>query len=199
MRMSQKLRCMTRRGARTVAATVDAPWRDTSSIRAKSFSAVLLGGALVGIALQVSGAMAAAAEGSPLPNADYGVSTLWPLAEAGIGVIWRWTPAAHLLFVSRSDRVDVVGTSSGRRIAAIPNTDGVRGIAIAAEFKRGYISNGRSNTVTAFDLDTFRVIQESPVAGKKPDGVLYEPQSQHVLTANGASNDISILDRGRWR
>jgi 6-phosphogluconolactonase (cycloisomerase 2 family) len=48
--------------------------------------------------------------------------------------------------------------------------------------------------VTAFEIDTLHVIQESPVAGKKPDAILYEPRLQHVFTANGATNDIDVLD-----
>jgi YVTN family beta-propeller protein len=48
--------------------------------------------------------------------------------------------------------------------------------------------------VIAFELDTLRVIHESPVAGQKPDAILYEPRAQHVFAADGASNDISVLD-----
>jgi YVTN family beta-propeller protein len=88
----------------------------------------------------------------------------------------------------------VVETANGRRATAIPNTAGVHGIAFAPELKRGYTSNGRANTVTAFELDTLKVIQESPVAGKKPDAILYEPRAQHVFAADGASNDVSVLD-----
>jgi YVTN family beta-propeller protein len=90
--------------------------------------------------------------------------------------------------------VDVIETANGRRAAAIPNTAGVHGIAFAPELKRGYTSNGQTATVAAFELDSLRVIQETPVPGKKPDAILYEPRGQHVFVANGASNDISILD-----
>jgi YVTN family beta-propeller protein len=144
--------------------------------------------------LQLAGAGPAAADDSPLPNADYGVSTLWQLGGIGGWDYLALEPSGARLFVSRGDRVDVVETATGRRATTIPNTAGVHGIAFAPEFKRGYTSNGRANTVTAFELDTLRVVQESPVGGKKPDAILYDPQGRHVLTANGASNDISVLD-----
>jgi YVTN family beta-propeller protein len=134
------------------------------------------------------------AEQSPLPDADYRVSTIWPLGGTGGWDYLALDPVGARLFVSRGERVDVVDTSTGRRSGIIPNTAGVHGIAFAPELNRGYTSNGRANTVTAFELDTLRTIQESPVAGKKPDAILYEPRAQHVFAADGASNDITVLD-----
>src|ERR1035438_8335490 len=96
----------------------------------------------------------------------------------------RLEPSGAGMVGSRGDRVDVVETSSGRRSGIVPNTAGVHGIAFAPELKRGYTSNGRTDTVTAFELDTLHVIQESPVAGKKPDAILYEPRLQHVFTSS---------------
>lgn len=147
----------------------------------------------LGAAMQLPGA-ASIADEPPLPNADYGVSTIWPLGGTGGWDYLAIEPAGSRLFVSRGDRVDVVGTSNGRRIGTVANTAGVHGIAFAPELNRGYTSNGRANTVTAFELDTLRVIQESPVSGKKPDAILYEPRERHVFTADGASNDIDVLD-----
>ena len=136
----------------------------------------------------------AAADESPLPNADYGVSTIWQLGGIGGWDYLALEPSGARLFVSRGDRVDVVGTASGKRATTIPNTLGVHGIAFAPERGRGYTSNGQANTVTAFELDTLQVVKESPVSGKKPDAILYDTSSQHVLTANGDSNDISVID-----
>ncbi len=149
---------------------------------------------VLGALLQPAGATSALAEESPLPNADYGVSTIWQLGGIGGWDYLALEPSGARLFVSRGERVDVVETASGRRAGIVPNTAGVRGIAFAPELKRGYTSNSHANTVTAFELATLQVIQESPVAGKKPDAILYEPRAQHVFTADGASNDLSVLN-----
>jgi YVTN family beta-propeller protein len=146
------------------------------------------------ISLQAFTAAQSVAEESPLPNADYGISTIWQLGGTGGWDYLALEASGARLFVSRGDRVDVVETSSGRRTATIPNTGGVHGIAFAPELKRGYTSNGHVSTVTAFELDTLRVIQETPVSGTRPDAILYEPRLQHVFTANSASGDISVLD-----
>ncbi len=136
----------------------------------------------------------APADESPLPNADYGVSTIWPLGGIGGWDYLALEPSGARLFVSRTDRVDVVETATGRRAATIPNTAGVHGIAFAPEFKRGYTSNGQADTVTAFELDSLHVIKESPVSGRKPDAIVYDAVAQHLYSANGVSNDISVMD-----
>src|SRR5450631_509415 len=149
---------------------------------------------VLGAVLQLTAAAVCSAEESPLPNANYGISTIWQLGGIGGWDYLALEPSGARLFISRGEHVDVVETASGRRQGIIPDTAGVHGIAFAPELKRGYTSNERANTVTAFELDTLRVIQESPVAGKKPDAILYEPRAQHVFTADGASNDINVLD-----
>jgi YVTN family beta-propeller protein len=50
--------------------------------------------------------------------------------------------------------------------------------------------------VSVFEPDTLRVIQEVPISGKKPDAILYEPRNNHIITANGESSDLSVLDAG---
>jgi len=90
--------------------------------------------------LQVAAVSLSSAEESPLPNADYGVSTIWQLGGIGGWDYLALEPSGARLFVSRGDRVDVVETSSGRRAGIIPNTAGVHGIAFApdiAPYRRG--------------------------------------------------------------
>ncbi|MDP9082344.1 MAG: YncE family protein [Pseudomonadota bacterium] len=102
--------------------------------------------------------------------------------------------AAQRLFVSHSTRVDVIDTRSGKLIGAIPDTNGVHGIALAEDLQRGYTSNGKADTVTMFDLDTLAVIKEGPISGRNPDAILYEPMGRHVFTFNGRSKDVTVLD-----
>jgi DNA-binding beta-propeller fold protein YncE len=152
---------------------------------------------LAGYALLQSAAAGAwAADTSPLPGVDYTVSKSWALGGSGGWDYLALDASGARLFISRGDHVDVVETVSGKLAGSIPNTQGVHGIAFAPALTRGYTSNGRSNTVSVFELDTLRVIQEVSVSGKKPDAILYEPQHNHIVTANGASANLSVLDAG---
>src|SRR5438445_765730 len=54
------------------------------------------------------------------------------------------------LFVSHGTIVQVVNMEDGKIIATISNLNGVHGIALAPEFNKGFITNGRDSTVTVF-------------------------------------------------
>lgn len=146
--------------------------------------------------LQASAARTLAADTSPLPAPVYTVSGGWPLGGPGGWDYLALDASGARLFISRGDRVDVAETVSGKLTGTIPNTGGVHGIAFAPALKRGYTSNGRNGSITVFELDTLRVIQEVPVSGKKPDAILYEPRQNRIITANGESSNLSILDAG---
>jgi YVTN family beta-propeller protein len=132
------------------------------------------------------------AEGAAAPNME--VLQSWKLGGDGGWDYLTMDSANKRLFISRGTRVDVVSVESGKLIGSIADTQGVHGIALAPALKRGFTSNGRANTVTAFDLDTLKVIQEAKVSGRNPDAILYEPSGKHVFTFNGASKDVTVLD-----
>lgn len=98
------------------------------------------------------------------------------------------------LYVSRSDRVVVLDARDGKRIGEIDGLSGVHGIALADDLQRGFISNGRADTVTVFDPATLKVEQTIAVGAKDPDGIVYDPYSRRVFTFNGDSNDASVID-----
>jgi len=103
--------------------------------------------------------------------------------------------AARRLYVSHATHVVVVDLDSGKVVGDIPDTPGVHGIALAPQLNRGFVSNGRTNTVTIFDLKTLKAIGEPvPTGGMNPDSIRYEPVSQRVFTFNGRSNDSTVID-----
>ena len=132
------------------------------------------------------------ADAATAPNFE--VLQHWKLGGAGGWDYLTADSAKKRLFISRSTHVDVVSLETGKLIGSIPSTEGVHGIALAPALNRGFTSNGRANTVTVFDLDTLKVIQEAKVSGRNPDAILYEPSGKHVFTFNGASKDVTVLD-----
>jgi DNA-binding beta-propeller fold protein YncE len=143
---------------------------------------------------QAAAGASLAADTSPLPPPVYTVSKSFPLGGSGGWDYLALEASGARLFISRSDHVDVVETVSGKLVGTIPNTPGVHGIAFAPALMRGFTSNGRSDTVSVFELDTLRVIQEVPVSGKNPDAILYEPRQNHIITGNAESANLSVLD-----
>ncbi len=64
--------------------------------------------------------------------------------------------AARRLYVSHATHVVVVDLDKDTVVGDIPDTPGVHGIALAPELNKGFISNGRGNNVTIFDLKTLK-------------------------------------------
>jgi DNA-binding beta-propeller fold protein YncE len=100
---------------------------------------------------------------------------------------------ARRVYISRGTHVMVVDADTGAIIGDIPNTNGVHGIALADEFGKGFISDGRDANVTIFDLKTLKVLGTA-ATGKNPDAIIYDPVSKRVFTFNGTSHDATAID-----
>lgn len=97
------------------------------------------------------------------------------------------------LYVSHGTEVDVLNLDTDAVAGKIPNTNGVHGIAIANDLKRGFVSDGRDNQVTVFDLGTLATLS-TVKAGSNPDGIVYDPFSKRVFVFNGRSKDMTAID-----
>jgi YVTN family beta-propeller protein len=106
----------------------------------------------------------------------------------------RVDPQARRLYVAHDTRVEVLDVDSGRKVGEVGPTVHAHGIALAPEFRHGFITNGDNNTVTMFDPATLAVLRTIPMPGKKPDGIEYDPDSRHVFVADGDSGDLAVLD-----
>ena len=100
---------------------------------------------------------------------------------------------ARRLYVSHGTHVVVVDPDAGKVVGDIPDTPGVHGVQIAPSLNRGFITNGRGNNVTIFDLKTLKTISQ-PKTGENPDDIRYEPKSDRVFTFNGRSNNSTVID-----
>ena len=102
--------------------------------------------------------------------------------------------ANHRLYVSHGNSVEVVDTASGKVIGTIGDQQGVHGIAVASELNKGFISNGRANKVTVFDLKTLKQTGETAETGRNPDAICYEPKTKRVFTFNHSGNSATAID-----
>jgi YVTN family beta-propeller protein len=102
--------------------------------------------------------------------------------------------AARRLYVSHATHVAVIDIDTLKVVGDIPDTPGVHGIAVAPDLNRGFVSNGRSNNVTIFDLKTLGVVGGQVPTGQNPDSIRYDAVSGRVFTFNGRSNDTTAID-----
>jgi len=99
------------------------------------------------------------------------------------------------LFVSHGNEMDVIDLKDNNKlIAIVKELKGVHGIALIKELDMGYISNGKDNSVTIIDLETYEFVKNIKITGKNPDAILYDPFSHQVFSFNGGSSDVTVLD-----
>jgi YVTN family beta-propeller protein len=144
------------------------------------FVAVLL------IALSVSASGLFAAD-------TYKVEATWPLGGDGGWDYLTVDSDAHLLYITRGNRVMVVDIQTGKLIAEIPGFEGIHGVALDFADKFGYVSDGRANMVRVFDRTSRQIVASIPV-DKGPDSIAFEPIHKYVFSFNGGGKSASVID-----
>jgi len=115
----------------------------------------------------------------------YVVQARWSVAGEGKWDYLTVDATGQRLFLARATRVQVLDLTSGALLGEIANTQGVHGVALAPDLKRGYTSNGANNTVTVFDLATLTPVAEVKVSGDKPDAIVYDAPSRQDRKSGG--------------
>lgn len=81
------------------------------------------------------------------------------------------------------------------KIIQLRPQDRPMGILLDAARRRLFVSTGRGGTIAVIGLEAggARLIREIPV-GARPWGIAFTPDHRLLYTANGPSNDVSIVD-----
>jgi YVTN family beta-propeller protein len=127
------------------------------------------------------------------PTPTYSVVQKFPVAGEGGWDYLSVDSDSHRLFISRGTHLQVMDTETGTIVGDVLNTPGVHGAAVVPKLGKGYTSNGRDDSVTVFDLKTFKELKKVKV-GSRPDAILYDPSSMRVFTFNAGSTDATAID-----
>lgn len=101
--------------------------------------------------------------------------------------------AGHRLYVSHGNGMVVIDTEKNTVVGEIADTPGVHGIAIAADLKKGFTTNGRENKSSIIDLATLKSVGRIDT-GASPDGMLYVPSLHEVYVFNGRGQSATVID-----
>jgi YVTN family beta-propeller protein len=143
------------------------------------------------IALLICGVFAAA---QPAAAQDpYRVLDRWKLSDSGGWDYLLADSAAHRLYITRGDHVDVLNSTDGKLIGTISGLHGTHGVALDTAGKVGWVSDGGGNAVVAFNRATLATVATIP-AGTNPDAIVFEPATQTVWAFNGRSNNATVID-----
>jgi YVTN family beta-propeller protein len=136
----------------------------------------------------------AAAPAASTPAGGYHLLKTYAIGGDGGWDYLTFDSAARRLYITRGNRVTVLDGDSGKVVGEIPNLSGVHGVALAPELGRGFISNGRSDSVTVFDTRDLKVLAQVKSTGQNPDAILYDPASRRVFAFNGRGGNITVID-----
>jgi len=101
--------------------------------------------------------------------------------------------AARRIYISHGTHVVVMNADTYAIEGDIPDTPGVHGIAIAPDLGRGFISSGRANTATIFDLKTLKTIGTAKTDAN-PDAIAYDSVSKRVFAFNGRGKNATVIN-----
>jgi len=126
-------------------------------------------------------------------NPDYKLSGTLHLPGPTHWDFIAFDPDHQRLFITRGESVDIFDVASKKITGSIAGTNGVHGVALAPDLGIGFTSNGKANTVTAFDLASFQPVATIPV-GSKPDAIIYDPATHRAFVANADSDSVTVID-----
>lgn len=102
-------------------------------------------------------------------------------------------PHSNKLYITQGNQVTVLNKFTGDSIGIIPNTPGVKSVALATRFGKGYTANTISNTITVFDLKSDRFVKEISL-GVNPTIIIYDEYASKIISSNAKDGTIIIID-----
>jgi DNA-binding beta-propeller fold protein YncE len=101
--------------------------------------------------------------------------------------------ASRRLYISRGTHVQILDIDTGKLEGDITGLQGVHGIALDKANGKGFISDGRDNSVVVFDIKSMKQTGKIQ-AGTNPDAILFDKFSKRVFAFNGRSGNATAID-----
>lgn len=168
--------------------------RAAATVLALSLKSLLLGFVAPAAEAEATNATASPPQTAIVKVPHYALAQRYVLGGAEGWDYLGYEPVRRRLFVSRANHVQVIDADTGTLIGEIAGTDGAHGFAFVEPSKLGFITNGRADTITVFDLDSLRTVGTLPSGGPDPDSILYVPELGRLYVSNGHDNSVSAFD-----
>lgn len=126
-------------------------------------------------------------------QSTYYIDTVFHLPYKGEWKHPTVNPSSNKLYITHGNQVSIVNKNTGDSLGIIPNTPGVKSVALAPKYGKGYTTNSQSNSVTVFDLKSDRYVKDIPV-GLSPAWIIYDVFSSKIVVSNQKEGSISVID-----
>ena len=133
--------------------------------------------------------------GSQASAANFAVLQRTTLGGQGGWDFLTYEPGSRHLFISRGTHVQVVDPKTATVVGDVTDTPGVHGMAVVPSMNKGYISNGKDNSITVIDLASLKTLGKiATPQGINPDFIGYDEASAQVAAFNGRSHNVSLIN-----
>jgi DNA-binding beta-propeller fold protein YncE len=102
-------------------------------------------------------------------------------------------PETRRLYVPEPSGVRVLD-QDGRQVGTVSGSRGVHSVALAPELGIGIFSNGRSSTLSVFNLTSLVVEKELRTTGGNPEAVLFDPAFRRIFSFNQRGRNATAFD-----
>src|SRR5262249_7112210 len=148
----------------------------------------------IGIILLLATAVGAGAAHAAPDDSRYHLVGTIDLGDGGPSGQLAMDATTRRLFVPHSTRLTVVDLEHDGRLRDVPDTRGVRGVALAPALGRGFASKASANAVTVFNPRSLKASSNHIEAGASPGAIVYDPGPGRAFTLNTGSNNATAIN-----
>jgi DNA-binding beta-propeller fold protein YncE len=142
-------------------------------------------------------AAASATSTATVPTSGgFHIEDQWNIGGKGGWGFLAVDPAAHRLFIPRTDHISVLDINTGKVLDEIAGMVNLRDLALDDSGKYGYatdVTDGTAGFVRVFDRTSFKLVASIPI-GPIPFAIVFDPASKLVFAFSSRGHSVDVID-----
>lgn len=133
---------------------------------------------------------------TPTTPHAFHIEDQWNLGGKGGWSSLAIDPAAHRLFIPRTNRISVLDTTTGKLLGEIQGMSNLRNLALDDSGKYGYatdVTDGTAGFVRVFDRTALKLVASVPT-GPIPFAIVFDPASKLVFAFSSRAHNAAVIE-----
>ena len=133
---------------------------------------------------------------TPAASHSFHIEDQWNIGGKGGWGFLAVDPAAHRLFIPRTDHISVLDTSTGKVLGEIQGMSNLRDLALDDSGRYGYatdVTDGTAGFVRVFDRTTSKLVTSIPT-GPIPYAIVFDPTTKLVFAFSSRGHSVDVID-----
>lgn len=151
---------------------------------------------LLGMLLVIAAAVTPSKAATPTTPHGFHIQDQWNIGGSGGWGFLAVDPAAHRLYIPRTNRISVVDTDTGKAVGDIQGMSNLRDLALDDSGKYGYatdVTDGSAGFVRVFDRTSLKLIASIPT-DPIPDAIVFDPATRRVFAFSYRARNVAVID-----